>query len=468
MSNTLRPRSLIPRIASMIEHTRLGCSPSDGSSSRRSSGRAMRARPMASICRSPPDSVRPSCSFRSARRGNMAKTSAIEAVSRARARGTRAPMRRLSTTVISGKTRAPSGTTATPRCTISSGARPSIRSPLKRIAPSRTGTRPRIALMTVVFPAPLGPIRLTTSPAVTTRLTPQSTCKAPYPAPTLSSTSEGAASGIRFAEVRLDHRGVTHDVGRATFGDLLAVVQHHDPIGEPHDGAHDVLGDDQRPAARPYFAKQPDGGLDLPPVQSGHVLVEQDEGRARAQDASEVGAPSLGHRQRLRGLLGLVGQTNEGEPFPRFTPRLGEPAAATVQRSHQHVLGDGESREELRDLERLGDPESAHGVGVQARDRAATIAHRPGCWRLQPGDQVEQCALAGAVWADDAEDLAFRQREVHGVQSHQGPEALGDPAHLEKAHAVASVRRRTRAKMLVKPPGAKCEIATMMTPIAIR
>ena len=46
---------MIPKICWM----RIGARPSDGSSSRRTLGRVISARPMASICCSPPDSVPP-------------------------------------------------------------------------------------------------------------------------------------------------------------------------------------------------------------------------------------------------------------------------------------------------------------------------------------------------------------------------------------------------------------------------
>src|SRR5438046_2594002 len=74
----------------------------------------------------------------------------------------------------------------------------------------RSGTRPRMALITVVLPAPFGPMRLTISPCRTSRRTPQSTCSAPYPASTASSARSGAGSSIRLAEIRLDHGGIAH------------------------------------------------------------------------------------------------------------------------------------------------------------------------------------------------------------------------------------------------------------------
>src|SRR5262249_61788262 len=120
------------------------------------------------------------------------------------------------------------------------------------------------------------------------------------------------------------------------------------------------------------------------------------------------------------------------------------------------------------ELERLGAPEPADGVGIEAGDRAAPIVHDARRRCLEPRDQIEQRALACAVRADNAQDLTFGQREVHAVQCHQGSKALGDPAHLQEAHAVTSLRRRTTSTMPVKPEEAKSEISTMMTPIAIR
>jgi len=57
-------------------------------------------------------------------------------------------------------------------------------SPFHSIEPLVIGTKPKIAFSTVDLPAPFGPIKATTSPAVTLTLTPCSTCKLPYEAST--------------------------------------------------------------------------------------------------------------------------------------------------------------------------------------------------------------------------------------------------------------------------------------------
>ena len=64
------PWELISRMISKMRSTKIGASPIDGSSSSNSFGRAISARPIATICCSPPESVPAFWLFRSARRGN--------------------------------------------------------------------------------------------------------------------------------------------------------------------------------------------------------------------------------------------------------------------------------------------------------------------------------------------------------------------------------------------------------------
>ena len=146
--------------------TMTGARPRLGSSSMSRRGRAMRPRPIAHICCSPPDSVPASCRWRSARRGKSWKTqsSVVRRMPRARPRE-RHPSSRFSSTVIVGKSWRPSGTWAMPRPTISADRSPSRRAPSSSITPRRTGSSPEIARSVVVLPAPLPPIRATVSPA---------------------------------------------------------------------------------------------------------------------------------------------------------------------------------------------------------------------------------------------------------------------------------------------------------------
>mgnify|MGYP003694441673 CR=1 FL=1 len=60
-SRIVVPRRLTVATISMMLRTAIGARPSEGSSSRSRRGRAIRARPMASICCSPPESVPAAC-----------------------------------------------------------------------------------------------------------------------------------------------------------------------------------------------------------------------------------------------------------------------------------------------------------------------------------------------------------------------------------------------------------------------
>jgi len=62
----------IARMMANVRSTMLGASPSEGSSNMINRGRDISARPIASICCSPPDKVPAACFLRSARRGNSA------------------------------------------------------------------------------------------------------------------------------------------------------------------------------------------------------------------------------------------------------------------------------------------------------------------------------------------------------------------------------------------------------------
>ena len=75
------------RMAANTSSTTFGARPSDGSSSRSRRGRAANARASASICCSPPDSVRAAWSWRSASRGNSSRAACRSSVPATLGRG---------------------------------------------------------------------------------------------------------------------------------------------------------------------------------------------------------------------------------------------------------------------------------------------------------------------------------------------------------------------------------------------
>ena len=112
------PWALISLMMSKIFSTSMGARPMDGSSSIISLGPAIRARPMASICCSPPDSVPPGWDSRSLSTGKRSKTRSKSALRSWPVRE-KAPISRFSLTVMRGKIRRPSGAWESPSVTTS-------------------------------------------------------------------------------------------------------------------------------------------------------------------------------------------------------------------------------------------------------------------------------------------------------------------------------------------------------------
>ena len=98
---------------------------------------------------------------------------------------------------------------------------------------------------------------------------------------------------------------------------------------------------------------------------------------------------------------------------------------------HLHVL-EGARHAALRDLAR-----------GQAVDALAAQRHLAARGRQHAGDEVEGGRLAGAVRADQAEDLAGAHLEADVVDRHQAAELLAHRLHVE--HHLA-VRRAARAR----------------------
>src|SRR5262245_29567438 len=110
--------------------------------------------------------------------------------------------------------------------------------PSKRTRPWLGRSSPLTVLSTVDFPAPLGPIRQVTVPALTMRSTPLRMSPAPYPATTPSSSSMAATSG---SQVRVEDRGGVLYLARWPAEDGPPGVEHDDRVAQPHHEPEVVL-----------------------------------------------------------------------------------------------------------------------------------------------------------------------------------------------------------------------------------
>src|SRR3990167_659466 len=115
------------------------------------------------------------------------------------------------------------------------GFMPTISWPSNEIEPLLVLLMPEMAMKIELLPAPLAPSSTTSSPLPACRLTLSRARKLPYDSETPSSFS------MFGSQVSVDHQRVAADLGRCALGDLLAVVQHDDLVGQAHDHVHLVL-----------------------------------------------------------------------------------------------------------------------------------------------------------------------------------------------------------------------------------
>src|SRR5438876_762174 len=125
----------------------------------------------------------------------------------------------------------------------------------------------------------------------------------------------------------------------------------------------------------------------------------------------------------------------------RLEQRIPESGAHPVVFADLDVVEGGHVGEEADLLEGPRDSQAGHPVGFEAGD-VFTLEHDgPGGGLVHPGYRVEQCGLAGAVRADQREDLASPDLKAHVVDRGQAAEAFGHLVELKDD----AVRRTARS-----------------------
>ena len=150
---------------SKMSVTNLGARPSDGSSSRISLGVVMSARPMATICCSPPDMV-PAFWLAPLAEDRKERVHAVERLAGCAGRRARCrrPSRGSPAPSSAGTRCGPGGRRRARAASTWSGRRPVMSWPSKTTRPLVGRRKPTMVLNAVDLPAPLGPMTLTISP----------------------------------------------------------------------------------------------------------------------------------------------------------------------------------------------------------------------------------------------------------------------------------------------------------------
>src|SRR5579883_3453962 len=257
---------------------------------------------------------------------------------------------------------------------------------------------------------------------------------------------------MRYPQIRVDHRPVrTYRVGRS-IGDLAAVIEDDDAVGDIHDDAHIVL--DERHGRAELVIDVEDEArhvLLLLDIHAGHRLVEEEEIGLHGERAPELdpllqAVRELAHR-RLADRLDLEEVDDPLGEFAMFKlllerrspmQRLPEEIALHAQEPSRHdVVERRHATEQRHILKGAGDALRGRLIGPHAPPRRALEGDGALLRMIESVDDVEHRGLAGAVRADDGEDLVLadldadigeRLDTTEGEADAVGPEdRLADP-----------------------------------------
>jgi hypothetical protein len=225
---------------------------------------------------------------------------------------------------------------------------------------------------------------------------------------------------------------------RLAFGQLAPVVEHDDVLRHLHHQLHVVLDQHHGDAARRGAADELLDLVRLVRVQSRRRLIQQQQPRLGGERARDLEALERAVRQavgaRVRparethgveeGAGGLAARALGARERRQAQQRAGEAAALVQPASGHDVLERAHVEEDLRRLESAPDA----GGGELMRRAAGQVCGSkpdPACVRaVDPGEQVEQRRLAGAVGADDRVHRAGLDRELDVLHRVHAAEAL--------------------------------------------
>src|SRR5437867_4590027 len=342
------------------------------------------------------------------------------------------------------------------------GSRPWISRLSKTMRPALGRSSPEIARRVEDLPAPLAPIRQTSSPCAIERSMPRSAATAPYAAATPSTFSTSRS------QIGADDVGMRLHGRRGTLGDDGAVVEHDHRIAESHDDAHVVL-DEQNGDA--LIADGPDETTDDVLFYARHArrrLVEEQDRWMGGQRHRQLDEPLLAIRQGARDLATPVGEAHEGhdrlglraqsglllaDASPEGEGRPHGSATSQVQ-TGQHVLQHGQRRKDARLLEGSHHASPRDVAGPEPAQHRATVADEAARRAQKPGDGVERGRLAGAVGTDEARDAARPNVERHAAERGDSAESDGQITDTQ----------RQRKRVGTIPRGRKNTRTTRMTP----
>src|SRR5207249_1542128 len=241
------------------------------------------------------------------------------------------------------------------------------------------------------------------------------------------------------AEIDLDHPGIAGHRARQAFGNLLAVIEHYHAVDHPHQHAHDVLDPDDGDAEFITDLAQHVGGLiHFVLVEPAEAFVGEQEFRPGRERLGQFELFQPGGPQAIDAGVAIGRKADHAErAFGGFI-RLGPAVAAlAVVARERHIFEHAKPVKRPRDLEGAADAAVDDAIRGCARDLRAIEHDRSRRRRKRARQHVEDRALARAVRADQAENLALLDPERHIVDSGEAAEALHQSFYRQHARTSA-------------------------------
>ena len=190
-------------------------------------------------------------------------------------------------------------------------------------------------------------------------------------------------------------------------GGHLAAAHDRDPVGDGHHLAELVADEHDAASVRDHRPERPEQVVDLLRGEDGGRLVHDQDPRAAIEQLEDLDPLLLADRQLPD--LG-AGVDPQAEPRGQLADlglrSLRAKPEARLGQAEQDVLGHGLRRDEREVLVDHAEPGRDRVARRAEGDRLAVEQDLAGIRPVQPGQDVHERALAGAVLAEQGVDLA--------------------------------------------------------------
>jgi hypothetical protein len=210
-------------------------------------------------------------------------------------------------------------------------------------------------------------------------------------------------------------------------------LQHVPPIRDFERLGRVLLDQEHRGALGVDLAHDAEDRLLQDRRQAQRRLVQQHHLRLRHERATHRQHLLLATGQRARDLCPPLLEAREEL---EHTVHVGSDAGLVAARvgAHEEVVEDAHAGEKPPAFRRLADSELDDSRGARARDVLAFEFDRPRGRVHEAGNGSERRGLAGAVGADQGDDLAFVDVDRHTAQGLDAPVQRIDAFELEQRH----------------------------------